>query len=314
MILRDHALVLRRVRYANTSLVVTYLTRTNGQVAVLAKGARRPRKKGVYDRVPDLLCLGELLWYPRRGGELGIQSEWSESADHPHLIRSLSTIRAAMRVAEVLASLTREAEPSPGLFDQARLALAALNATAALPPTGLGARGAAAGPARQSRDGGGAGPQELSPREFGDRLGLIVLHFDLHALRIAGYCPEFDRCVSCQREPQGQRLGFSACAGGLLCEPCSRNEASEGHGLADGVPLPATALAVARRLLRSGIDVVADIQISRPAHRALRAALDMALVYNLERKMRSFRPPAAQPRWERMKRNEKCVRDVGREA
>lgn len=267
MIPRDEAIVLRRIRYANTSLVVSYHTRRHGYVSVLAKGARRPRRRGVYDRPPDLFCAGELVWYPRRGGELGIQAEWAETDDHPYLARSLPGVRAATRVVDVLAAISRDAEPSRDLFDQARRSLAALNAAAAVIDDARGVP------------------------EWVDRLGMLILHFDLRALDIAGYGPEMTRCVSCGRAPQGARLGFSPSAGGVLCAACVRSAPGPDAPL-ETYSLPAVAADAARRLRESRIDQVMDVQLTRSAQRALRRAMDASLTYNLERNMRSFRPPA----------------------
>lgn len=281
MILKGEAVVLRRVCYANTSLVLTYHTREYGQVAVLAKGVRRPAKKGVYERAPDLFCTGELVWYPRRRGELGIQSAWTETADHPHLRRMLPSIRAGMRLIEVLAAITRDAEPMPEIFDQARVALASMDAACA----------DAAAP----------------PETVVNALGLIILYFDLHALRIAGLCPTLDRCVECggqsslqppapSPQPLARRTAdwhaFSPAAGGLLCAACARAASAMAP---DDPPLllPAESVSVARYLLRSSPSDTARIQISRRAHRALRTAIDADLTYHLERAMRSFRPLAA---------------------
>ncbi|MDX1590931.1 MAG: DNA repair protein RecO, partial [Balneolaceae bacterium] len=45
MIVKTEAIVLRSINFQETSLIVTLFTRKHGKVAVIAKGARRPKSK-----------------------------------------------------------------------------------------------------------------------------------------------------------------------------------------------------------------------------------------------------------------------------
>ena len=259
MISKSDALVIRCVRYSETSMVVTYYTCRYGQMAVLAKGARKPPRKGRFHRPPDLLCTGELVFYPPRQRALGIQSEWSEYNDHPHLRASLPALRAGLRLTEVLGAISRDSEPMSELFHRAVLALAALNV--------------AAGPSR---------PNVAA-------LGLIILHFDLHALRLAGYGLTFGPCAACGEPLIGRGWVLAPLEGGVLCEACCRQARNAADSAAGPlVPLPRPAVAAASHLLRCDVQAAARVQIAPAAHRALRAAIDAALETILERTLRCF--------------------------
>ena len=73
-IFKDHVQILRVQEQSNTSQIAIVLGRRLGQFHVLAKGARRWPKKG-FEGGFDLLARGELLAYPRPGGQLWIFKE-----------------------------------------------------------------------------------------------------------------------------------------------------------------------------------------------------------------------------------------------
>ena len=64
--------MLRRYRYAESSLVIHATTPLHGRVHLLAKGAYRPRSR--YCGVLDLFDTLELEWRASRGSELGLLS------------------------------------------------------------------------------------------------------------------------------------------------------------------------------------------------------------------------------------------------
>ena len=49
---------------------------------------------------------------------------------------------------------------------------------------------------------------------------LLLRHFELHLLRLAGYKPELEKCVVCRCPLAGIPGGFSPSAGGILCLDC----------------------------------------------------------------------------------------------
>jgi len=52
-------------------------------------------------------------------------------------------------------------------------------------------------------------------------LGLLLRHFELHLLALAGYQPELYRCLSCKSELEPVVNAFSPAAGGMLCPRCA---------------------------------------------------------------------------------------------
>jgi DNA repair protein RecO (recombination protein O) len=267
MIRKTDALVLRCLRYSNSSLIVDYYTERFGQVSVVAKGARKPPRKRTFHRPPEPFACGELVYYAPRRSDLGTQSEWSEYDDHHSLVGALPALRAATRVAEVTLTATRGAELMPDLYTQARLTLAALNAIAAIPPVNV------------------------------DILGLIVLHYDLRLLGLTGHSPWLESCASCGGALVGRWLGLAADEGGMLCGDCYRQHR---HAPADVrrqvMPVPPDAALTAQVLQHCDIDVLGEIELSRRSQRALRAAMDLLLTTVLHRDLRCF--AATRKRWQ----------------
>lgn len=64
--LRDEALLLRRIPYGETSLVCHFLTETHGRIAVMARGARRPKSPFMASLEP--LYTMQISWRAGRTG------------------------------------------------------------------------------------------------------------------------------------------------------------------------------------------------------------------------------------------------------
>lgn len=210
--LRDRALVLRRHPYSESSLVVWVLTRQEGLVHLLARGAYRPRSR--YFAVLDLFDELELEWRPARGGgDLGQLVEGRLLQRRRGPTRDLRSFRAATTALELAAIGSRPGQPEPRLFDLLSGALDAL-------------------------DRGEADPEA------------ILVEFELGFLREHGLAPALARCASCDAEAPAEgappRVVFSAAAGGRLCRPCAAEQRAAGGRVGT---LPLDVIEAAARML-----------------------------------------------------------------
>jgi len=64
--LQDHALLLRRIPYGDTSLICHFLTEQHGRIALMARGARRP--KSAFRASLEPLYALNIVWRPGRSG------------------------------------------------------------------------------------------------------------------------------------------------------------------------------------------------------------------------------------------------------
>ncbi len=109
-----------------------------------------------------------------------------------------------------------------------------------------------------------------------------MLRFQLDLLRVNGFMPELYRCVECRRAVEAGRHRFVVSLGGVICVEC----ASKREGTA---PLSLPALKVLRHFHRNGEEDAARIRISPPLYEEVRAILDGAIRYWLDRDVRSRR-------------------------
>jgi DNA repair protein RecO (recombination protein O) len=181
--LKDDAVVLRLTEYSETSQIVTLFTGGYGLLRLIAKGVRRGTRKRFAVGL-DLLELGEAgFLLPHGDAQLGTLTDWAQRDAFAGLRRELLRLYGALYAVELVASLTEEADPHPGLFT------------------------ALVGTLR-----GLAGTEPAAP---------FLPAFQSDLLQAIGYAPNLEQCMECSRPvARGALAFFSAAAGGLLCRDC----------------------------------------------------------------------------------------------
>lgn len=191
-LIKDAAVVLRRLDYSETSQVLVMFTRAHGQQRVIAKGVKRATKKKASTGI-DLLEMGDIVFSQRTGkeGVLATLTEWRQVETFTHLWHrqpagdsrsTLARLYAAQYAAEVTAQLTEPNDPHPALFDAMVVLLREL---AGVDPTAA------------------------------------LVRFLWSMLREIGLVPELSRCMRCGSAVAGDRvLYFSSRAGGAICRDC----------------------------------------------------------------------------------------------
>ncbi|MCG8407294.1 MAG: DNA repair protein RecO [Phycisphaerales bacterium] len=182
-LIKDTAIVLRRLDYSETSQVLVLLTREHGQLRIIAKGIKRSTRNRAAVGI-DLLERGRIVFSLRSGKEDGLATltEWHQEDNYAHLQRSLPRCYAAQYSAEVTSQLTEVLDPHPMLFDGLHRLLDALADE--------------------------------------DVLVCLVDYLWL-MLKEIGLQPELSRCVSCNGDVAGEPvLHFSSRQGGVICRDC----------------------------------------------------------------------------------------------
>jgi len=219
---QDQGIVLRVSDYSEHSQIITLFTRAAGQVRLIAKGARRGTKQRVAPGL-DLLELGQLSFArPRGDAGLGTLVEWRQMDAFLGLRDRPAPLHAGLYVAELLAALTVEFDPEPGLFDAALDVLRGLSAGQSGAPSiatwdrpqrpeeavPSGALPVAPGGAR-------------STAKRGDEPIMLAVRFQAALLRAIGYSPNLRSCAHCGRPPAASTPAFfSSSGGGFVCARC----------------------------------------------------------------------------------------------
>ncbi len=137
MILRTDAIVLRAMRYGETSRIVTLFTREKGKVAVLARGARTAKSR--FGSTHEPLSIVEAMISTRPTRTLQTLRETNHRT-RLRIADDLGKISAGLRMAELTNALTEDEQASPMLFDLLAGSLAGLDSL----DTGAGGRPASA--------------------------------------------------------------------------------------------------------------------------------------------------------------------------
>ncbi|MBK8229969.1 MAG: DNA repair protein RecO [Candidatus Eisenbacteria bacterium] len=193
-IVECEGMVLRSLRYGETSRIVTLFTRAHGKVSAMAKGARET--KSPFGSSLEPFCVASYVFYHRTGRDLQfLKSGWTER-EYSALWEDAERFLHGAALLEFLDRILLEEEPVPEIYDLAQRALAVLT---------------------------------RAPRE---RLRELFRAFQLRAAAHLGYAPMLDRCLHCARGlPEGEAemtevWVFRATEGGALCPNC----ASGGEG------------------------------------------------------------------------------------
>jgi DNA repair protein RecO (recombination protein O) len=123
------AILLRRTKLTDTSLIVTWLTEQHGRVKTVGKGARGA--KSPFAGVLDLFFLCEISYVRSRRTELHGLREVRLVEPHAQLRFDYPRLALASYFAELLELVTEPEHPVPEMYDLLRRALGYLNANPA---------------------------------------------------------------------------------------------------------------------------------------------------------------------------------------
>jgi DNA repair protein RecO (recombination protein O) len=168
--LRDDAFLLRAVDYRDHDRIVTLLTREHGAIGVMARGARRSRKR--FGGALEPFQRVAITWKPGRG--LGTLAEAVVRRSHPVLLGSLAKLRVAGEATAFVRMLCAEGQAEPVVFDELDRFFAH-----------LGAPG-------ETAVSSGAPPGSPSP--WGSDVAALGLAFRMRLLGLFGASPELEVC------------------------------------------------------------------------------------------------------------------------
>jgi DNA repair protein RecO (recombination protein O) len=121
------AILLRKTRLTETSLILTWLTQEHGKLKTVAKGARRPKSR--FAGVLDLFFECEIQFARSRKSELHVLREAVLREPFENLRFDYGRIALASYFVELMELVTELEAPAPELFDLQRRALEHLDST-----------------------------------------------------------------------------------------------------------------------------------------------------------------------------------------
>ena len=111
----EPAICLRASDYSETSQVVTFLTRGEGKIRLIAKGTKRPKSKS--GGAIDLLAEGDLVYSLNDPNSLGTLMEFSENVSHRDVRTGSRRLNVALFALELACESLADGDPHPEVFD-----------------------------------------------------------------------------------------------------------------------------------------------------------------------------------------------------
>ena len=115
MIVKTEAIVLRTVDYSESSVIATIFTKEKGKVAVIARGARKPKNKfASFLNVGQLL---EVVYYSKEGRSVQTLSDVSYSEKLHSFRVDIEKMALIMTASELVGQVLHDNEVNTQLFD-----------------------------------------------------------------------------------------------------------------------------------------------------------------------------------------------------
>jgi len=185
-IVKTEAVVLKSMKYRESSKIVTLYTRKFGKISVIVKGARLPKSK--YGSALEPMSYVAIVLYKKDGREIQTLSQADSVRSFLSLREDLQKMAVGMTVIELVNIVAHEQEENASLFNLLVESLTTVNDSTKNPSN-------------------------------------VFYRFEVYLSRILGFQLTFDKCVSCRKklsdgEPDGNAVQFHLAKGGPLCTKC----------------------------------------------------------------------------------------------
>jgi len=184
MIAKSEAIVLRSMKYRDTSRIVTFYTRAFGKIGGIVKGARSA--KNPHGAALQPMSHVGLVLYKKEGRDLHSVTQCDLLTQFRALAEDLPRMAAGMAIIELVSNIAHEEEENAALYELLLTALSDVN-------------GAAGDPAEH------------------------FFRFEVLLAGILGFKPVFDQCISCGKQvpDTDAEIRFELDRGGPLCSKCT---------------------------------------------------------------------------------------------
>ena len=114
MIVRTEAIVLRSIQYGETSRIVTLFTREKGKIAVMARGALRPKSR--FGSTLQPMSYVQVVLYWKASRHVQTLSESSHIRTFRGLHKHLAALAYGQRVVELVQAMMQDEDENPLVF------------------------------------------------------------------------------------------------------------------------------------------------------------------------------------------------------
>ncbi len=253
MIVKTPAVVLRAIRYGETSKIVTFYTKDHGKVAVVAKGARAGKARFGSSLEPGAHIVA--VYHSRASREVQTLAQADLIERYRRISGSLAATTAMLQMVEVVNVLTHPGEAHPELYELLAAGLRAAD--------------------RQD-----------------EGLADLLIAFRWKTIGALGFGPSFAQCIRCGRSvlsPKPTRLRYHVRKGGPLCSTCEDELIimplrSTGREDWSETLISTESLAALRRLQADPLGSAADRPVSGELRNEMETVLRLYERFHLEQR------------------------------
>lgn len=187
---KSPAIVLYALDYGESDRIVTYYTRQYGKLKGIAKGARRSKKR--FSNALEPFSFGDIIFSKKGRGTLSLIEGCDVVNHHANIRGDLEHTLISSYLIELIDKFTPEGKKNTELFQLLLNFLGLIDA--------------------------------------GNSSDALVRFFEIRLLKLAGYEPVLDRCLTCKK-PVSEKVAyyFITSEGGLKCNTCYQNNSSSLH-------------------------------------------------------------------------------------
>lgn len=185
----SRAILIRRVNYGETDLILTYLTLDKGKITVIAKSAKKSVKR--FSGVLELFAAVELVYSMGRKSGLPVLQEVVMREPFDRIRADITRTAYASFWAEIIKEWVEDGQAQPELYNLLHYMLSQLDA--------------------------GCIPSQI-----------LSILFQLRFLNCVGLSPNLTHCQRCRLELEkieGLAVWFDFSKGGIFCQKCTRGAA-----------------------------------------------------------------------------------------
>jgi DNA repair protein RecO (recombination protein O) len=249
MIVTTEAIILKSMKYSDTSKIVTFYTKEYGKTKGIAKGARTAKNK--FGSALEPMTQSMLVFYKKAHRDIHLISQCDAIDSFRDIAEDLDRMIIAFAVIELTNQVTHDEEKNPALYNLLSETLSALN---------------------------------VSTKNYITYLQA----FRLRLASLFGYAPNFDVCGGCGKtiaiENGEGRFAFQIARGAVFCNKCCAPNNSENavdRGISF-ISVSANGLQIIRRLVEAKLASLGNLEFDIRIGNEIDTLLRLYLRYHFD--------------------------------
>lgn len=247
MITKTEAVVLKSMRYRDTSKIVTFYSRRFGKIKGIAKGARDIKSK--FGAALEPMTVATVVLYKKEHRELQLISQCDIVRQFKRINADMDRMAVALSVLEVVHQVAHDEEENLPLYSLIVDTLEAID-------------------------------------RVEKNIENLLYAFEIRLAALFGYAFSLEKCLRCRKAINfglsPNPFLFDVSKGGLWCQECVRSHDRSGSTLSSKIPLSTQAAKILERLSHARLESVHTLDYSNAVGNEVDETLRLYLRYHFE--------------------------------